>query len=140
MEQTTLEQPGVQFVTRPHLLDDAQINLTMPEGRTLGEMLDASGIPVSLAPWTTVTIDGHTVPAEWWDRTRPKAGTTVTGVSGLPGVADSQVVDRMTRQPRVASLRVVSPRTADQIRARDARIAARREARGRPTLNQRKDL
>ena len=67
----------VSLATRPHLLSNARVDLEMPEGLTLGEMLDRSGIDPYLAPWCRVTLNGAVIPPTWWDRVRPKVGAMV---------------------------------------------------------------
>lgn len=77
--QTTVEPtPGVRFLARPHLLTSTLIDAEVPEGQTLGQILDASGLDPAYAQWTRVHLDGAEIPPSWWDRTRPRAGTIVT--------------------------------------------------------------
>jgi hypothetical protein len=68
----------------------------MPEGRTVGQMLDASGVDVGLAPWCEVRIDGKELSPIWWDRVKPKAGHCVT-VSVVPRDSGSGVSNKTLR-------------------------------------------
>lgn len=70
------------LVLRPHPFSaDSGIVLARP-GQTIGEMLRAAAGDRELAP-LEVRVGGYVVPAEMWDRLRPKQGTVIE-VTGLP--------------------------------------------------------
>jgi hypothetical protein len=72
------DRPNVRLVARPNLLTDSTIDVVMPEGLTVGQMLDASGMDPRMAPWCVVLVDGAECKPEQWDRVRPKAGHRLT--------------------------------------------------------------
>jgi hypothetical protein len=78
IDGTTSAPGNVQLVGQPHLITDARIDCEMPEGLTVGEILDRSGLDIRLARWTHVDIDGQELAPIWWDRVKPKAGHVVT--------------------------------------------------------------
>ena len=69
---------GVRLVASPSPLASTEIDVQMPEGLTLGQMLDASGMDPRVAPWCHVAVDGNEIDPMWWDHVKPKAGRRVT--------------------------------------------------------------
>jgi hypothetical protein len=73
----------VRLVSRQTLFRQDAETIELPEGLTVSEQMAAGGLNPKLAPWFHVSIDGAEVPAQLWDRVRPKAGRTVS-VSVIP--------------------------------------------------------
>jgi hypothetical protein len=62
----------------PRPFSAERVDAVVPEGPTLADIVDATGLPLVYAPYLRVTINDGRVPAEWWSRVRPRAGTHVT--------------------------------------------------------------
>lgn len=73
---------SMPLILRPHSFSaDSGIVLARP-GQTIGEMLRAAAGDRELAP-LEVRVGGYVVPAELWDRLRPKQGAVIE-VTGMP--------------------------------------------------------
>lgn len=85
-EMRTLPLPPADqmpLIVRPHPFSADPGVVMAQQGQTIGEMLRAAIEPGDeLAP-LEVRVGGYAVPAELWDRLRPKAGTVIE-VTGLP--------------------------------------------------------
>ncbi|HLT10565.1 MAG TPA: hypothetical protein VK028_07135, partial [Micromonosporaceae bacterium] len=74
---------AVPLLLRPHPYSaDPGVVLARP-GQTIAEMLSAAAGGADLAP-LQVRVGGYEVPAELWDRVRPKQGSVIE-VTGIPG-------------------------------------------------------
>lgn len=69
--------PCVQFVGRPHPFRTDRILLDLEPGASIAEILARAGFHPRVLPFTQVAIGTDPVPADWWGRVRPKAGTVV---------------------------------------------------------------
>lgn len=73
---------AMPLVLRPHPFSaDSGVVFAKP-GQTIGQMLRAAAGDRELAP-VEVRVGGYVVPAEMWDRLRPKQGAVIE-VTGLP--------------------------------------------------------
>lgn len=66
----------LRVVACPHPFSAHRVDVQMPEGLTLAEMLTALDVPA----WAhaRVFIDDCLIEREWWARVRPRAGRTIT--------------------------------------------------------------
>lgn len=68
----------MRLVAAPHPFKTEQIERFIPEGPTLAEMFELSGIDPMLAAHGHVWIGDQYVPRHLWHRVRPKEGTNIT--------------------------------------------------------------
>jgi hypothetical protein len=67
---------ALRVVACPHPFSTNRVDIEMPAGTTVAEILAALG--VAPGAHARVFIDDHLIPREWWARVRPRAGRTVT--------------------------------------------------------------
>src|SRR3546814_1781446 len=67
-----------RLVAAPHPFKTERIDLTLPEGMTIAEMIEASGIDPILAAHGHVFVGDQYVQRHLWHRVRPKPGVVLT--------------------------------------------------------------
>ena len=77
MQECTLET-GTRLIARPDPLSTGRIDLAMPEGSTVAEMVAAAGLEIPAWANAHLFIDDLYVPRDRWHLVRPRAGRTVS--------------------------------------------------------------
>lgn len=73
----------VRVSARPHAFKIDRVDLEVPTGATLAEIVADAIASEAARPWATVSIGGHVVPRENWHRVRPKPGVLIEVRAGL---------------------------------------------------------
>lgn len=73
----------VYVIGQPHPMAEQRVVSTFPAGMSIAEMLAGVRSKTLLPHMLYLWVDGDLVPAEWWPRVRPKAGTTIVFKAAL---------------------------------------------------------